>query len=103
MANTDSAVPACCRRAGKHHCAMAGDSTRTSASGVAIRAASESCPFYLIGRALPAQIRLALLAGSAILLLLLFSGRNVLPELNRGYARYLHFLLPQRGPPAFVL
>ena len=41
-----SVLPACCRRNGKHHCAMGGESSQLAAShGETTVAAQDSCPF----------------------------------------------------------
>ena len=42
----DAGVPACCRRAGKHHCLMqAGEAGRASEATREMRAAGEACPY----------------------------------------------------------
>src|SRR5271154_5425521 len=44
LANTDSDLPACCRRSGQHHCAMAGMADKAAAS--AGRPAQPKCPLF---------------------------------------------------------
>jgi len=44
----ESALPACCRRDGKHRCGMAlrlGSSTEDQTEGAAVRTAAEPCPY----------------------------------------------------------
>jgi hypothetical protein len=43
--NAAESLPACCRRAGAHHCAMPETQRVTRTSGVAIAAKPEPCPF----------------------------------------------------------
>jgi len=45
VADSDATLPACCRRAGKLHCAMAGTSGGQSSSGPAF-AAGGRCPYF---------------------------------------------------------
>lgn len=44
LAGADSDLPACCRRDGKHHCAMTG--MAEAASGIAIQAIQPKCPLF---------------------------------------------------------
>lgn len=48
-------LPACCRRSGKHHCAMMGmmdrDMAESPSSGPAVDALRTRCPFFLNGGA----------------------------------------------------
>jgi hypothetical protein len=41
----ESNLPACCRRAGIHHCSMSA-SANTPTNGVGFSAAKQKCPFY---------------------------------------------------------
>lgn len=43
--SADSRLPECCRRAGKHHCAMSSD-TGHSAPGVVFTSVRDRCPLY---------------------------------------------------------
>ena len=43
--DTESSVPACCRRAGKHHCAMRG-MERLGGGVPGFRSVSEKCPLF---------------------------------------------------------
>jgi hypothetical protein len=47
FADSESALPACCRRDGKHHCVMTGAAMDSDAGGVpAIDAVRAKCPCY---------------------------------------------------------
>jgi hypothetical protein len=54
LADADSNIPACCRRAGKHACELAGH--RHHSSGP--RIATEACPQFPGVRAIPASAKL---------------------------------------------
>lgn len=41
----ESSLPACCRRHGKHHCAMTGQTEQASSGGETTLAANDTCPF----------------------------------------------------------
>ena len=49
--DADSNLPACCRRAGKHHCAMT--ASQLGASGPAVQ--TGRCPVFPAGEAVPAN------------------------------------------------
>lgn len=45
FASTDSQLPECCRRSGKHHCSMR-QSSEQQPSGSAFRSIPEKCPYF---------------------------------------------------------
>jgi hypothetical protein len=51
----DASLPACCRRHGAHHCAMATDSTTQPAQSSAFTA-SAHCPMFPRGNASPSPV-----------------------------------------------
>jgi hypothetical protein len=57
-----SELPTCCRRAGKHHCAMAAIQSESS-SGPVLQ--TGRCPFFPVGQAVPANRTVSLAAASA--------------------------------------
>jgi hypothetical protein len=59
-ATEDAAAPACCRREGKHHCAMAAP----SAGGLEVRDAKSTCPLYSKSTAVPSEFKVAPVSGS---------------------------------------
>jgi hypothetical protein len=62
LAGSESQLPACCRRLGQHHC----DATQgvNQASGSSVQAGGQKCPFFPLGRAVPAHAK-ALFRGTA--------------------------------------
>src|SRR4029077_12017147 len=49
FAASESQLPDCCRRLGKHHCAMIGASTQDESSGTALKNVGDKCPFFPVG------------------------------------------------------
>jgi len=100
-ANVQSGVPACCRRAGKHHCAMAGDASASHADsqGAALRASRDQCPFYLMGRAIAPETRSAPVVSAFLLFVFLVASGPVWQGREAADHHRFNFSLPQRGPP----
>jgi hypothetical protein len=44
--NSDANLPACCRRNGKHHCAMSMEMAQAMLAGTQVRALPMKCPLY---------------------------------------------------------
>jgi len=99
----DARLPACCRRHGAHHCAMAGESSQgpQSGSGPSIQAPSRCSQFPSSAPATTAPA-FALAAGPAGfpgLLVEMFSARALRPAPRLSY---LH-APSDRGPPSSQL
>jgi hypothetical protein len=45
FAETQSTLPACCRRDGKHHCSMAADARAVAPDGTTVASKAQTCPF----------------------------------------------------------
>jgi hypothetical protein len=54
FADSESQLPACCRRLGQHHCDALQDVERQQSSGSVIRNVSPKCPFFPLAHAVPA-------------------------------------------------
>lgn len=64
FAKADSKLPACCRRDGKHRCAMMSMADEQEpSSGLAAKAAQPKCPNYPKAGAVPAHSKTVLLKG----------------------------------------
>jgi hypothetical protein len=96
--NGDSSLPECCRRGGKHHCAMS-DMEQESPGGSALKAIQPRCPLFpgsstapgFAGTILPAALRLFIAPQSFT---------TPLHASNDVYTVYRGFSVPKRGPPS---
>ncbi|HLY20137.1 MAG TPA: hypothetical protein VKR61_23075 [Bryobacteraceae bacterium] len=61
-ADADADLPACCRRDGKHHCAMM--TAEPVSSGVTVKAAAAKCPFFPKGGAVLPHSGAAMISGA---------------------------------------
>jgi hypothetical protein len=96
----ESRLPACCRRNGKHHCAMDSmESQATDSNGVATVSALDSCPFMPHAMASTAPSVAAIVASAA-------NSSALASELRVEHAIVTAAQMserrswPQRGPPA---
>ncbi len=94
----ESRVPACCRRNGKHHCALSGGMEQPSSEGETAFAANDTCPFAPQSMAVTAPTMAAVLHPSlgaaqleSELCVLLAAVTFVLLASRRSQ--------PKRGPP----
>jgi hypothetical protein len=97
-ADPDAKLPACCRRNGKHHCAMAAGSSASPEPGFK---ANDKCPLYP-GAALSTSVVPAIAPPAAALTAILCGGDNLLRSRHRLAipAERLRAHL-KRGPPFF--
>jgi len=99
FAASDSQLPECCRRLGKHRCAIAGGADSQSATA-SLRTITDRCPYFPAGPAVPVYPYHALLNASRMAL-------NSPPAVSvrsaqtfvaaRNVLRHAH---QKRGPPA---
>lgn len=102
-ADADSRLPACCRRDGKHHCAMMNmdqDAAQAQSSGLAVRAATTRCPFFPKGGAVLPQSGAALLAAAQPARVSVLFRMAVLAEAAAGYRFSFDRSHHKRGPPS---
>jgi len=96
-------LPACCRRGGKHHCAMMDrDMAEAPSSGVAIDTLRVKCPFFPNGGATvpecgPALLTASQTAGVAVVSLIADRTRT-----EAGYRISLSRSHHKRGPPILL-
>ncbi len=67
LADSAPNVPACCRRDGKHHCAMMDSPGEPSSStGPALNAVQQKCPLFPKGGAVPAASKIVFRKSPAV-------------------------------------
>ena len=103
-ANSDSKLPDCCRKDGKHHCSMDGSmGSGVEGPGTAFTGLAAKCPLYPAGSSAPGQNELTVFAPSIPLGLPVAIGPAAAsrsfspPQIDP--LRYAH----KRGPPAPLL
>lgn len=100
----DAGLPACCRRHGKHHCAMMDFYLKSVASGApVVRYIPEHCPFYPHSKTVPAVSSHAGLAPSAAFFAAVVSHTAVRPQTHAVYSLSLDRSRQKRGPPTHFL
>jgi hypothetical protein len=97
LANTDSSLPTCCRRNGKHHCSMM--SMGSPSPGPAVRTIQPKCPYYPAANTIPGEPAVALLGISPAVFPLLFSRPAGQARAAAGYRISFSRSRQMRGPP----
>ena len=100
LADTDSNLPACCRRNGKHRCSMMAD--RQFSSGPAVTALQPKCPYYPAATTGIFAPNAAVLRRSPAVFALLFSRPAGQARTEAGYRISFSRSRQKRGPPAFL-
>jgi hypothetical protein len=91
-----SSLPACCRRAGKHGCAM----THQSTSGPALQTAQ--CPLFPSAGAMPAQAKANGVANTAATVSAIVSHSAIQLQSEVRYRISYNRSSQKRGPPSFL-
>jgi len=100
----DSGLPACCRRHGKHHCAMMDRYLEYSALGAPqFRTTPQHCPFYPHSKTASIVSSDAGLAPSSALFSVVVSHPSVRPQTHAVYRLSLDRSRQKRGPPTHFL
>jgi hypothetical protein len=98
FADAASNLPECCRRGGKHHCAMTLDDA--SSTGVAFRSTQARCPLYPGSPSSPACQFAAILRNSRAIFGAVASHPAIQLQTEAGYRISLGRSTQKRGPPA---
>lgn len=104
VASPESKLPACCRRDGKHHCAMRGSTAQAESkpSGAIFEPKSDKCPFYPMGSLAPSSAHAALLPASALLHLPAYVP-DLAASTDLRQVEAETWSANERGPPALLL
>ena len=94
--DADSKLPACCRRAGAHRCALIGNQAE-SPSGVSVQTAR--CPFFPTATGVPANRTVSLPGNFRTVFVGLFSHRASRPQTEVLYRISYSRAGQKRGPP----
>ncbi|HUB78257.1 MAG TPA: hypothetical protein VMB03_05645 [Bryobacteraceae bacterium] len=97
FADAESNLPECCRRGGKHHCAMMMDDAPVT--GVSFRSAHARCPLYPGISATPAGDYVAVLNSSVLLFGALVSHPAIFVQTEAVYRISFSRERQKRGPP----
>jgi hypothetical protein len=101
--DAESNLPSCCRRAGKHHCAMIGMADgQDLSSGAAARATREKCPKFPTSGAVPGYSKTVLLKSALTLSASLTSLPAVQSQAEARYRASFSRSRQKRGPPILL-
>jgi hypothetical protein len=100
FADAESQLPECCRRGGKHHCAMTMDEA-APASGVTFRSIPQRCPLYCGALSAPGDY-VAVLKSSGAVFGALVSHPAIQLQVEAGYRISFSRSAQKRGPPVIL-
>ena len=100
FADSGPAVPPCCRKSGKHHCAMkiAGDQNDSSAP--AVKNDRTTCPLYPRAGVTPASGKMVAARVAFLFFASVVSHPTAHPQAEALYRILFNRACPKRGPPA---
>jgi hypothetical protein len=99
-AGAESNLPECCRRGGKHHCAMMMD--QAPATGASLRPIQPRCPLYPGAPATPARQLVAVLKSSCTIFDAVVSHPAIHVRTEAGYRISFGRSSQKRGPPVVL-
>ncbi|MGI8745430.1 MAG: hypothetical protein ACR2NN_23230 [Bryobacteraceae bacterium] len=100
FAGADSKLPACCRRDGKHRCAMMNMAGQEeSSSGLAVNAARQKCPNYPKAGAVQAYSKTVLLTSFQTMSALTLRHPAIQKQTETHYPISFSRSRQKRGPP----
>jgi hypothetical protein len=99
--DAESQLPECCRRVGKHHCAMSTEQP-ASTTGASFGSNQARCPLYPGGLSAPASGYAAILKGFGAVFGALASHPSVHAQTEAGYRISFGRSAYKRGPPVVL-
>ena len=98
-AGTESRLPECCRRLGRHHCSMNQNGGQPPSSDSTLTSVSGKCPYFPPGRAVPPQGKASLRGTAQTVIALLVSHSAGLGQTEARHCVSFGRSHPKRGPP----
>jgi hypothetical protein len=98
FADAEPNLPECCRRNGKHHCAMTSDEAASNASAIP-QLVQQRCPSYPGALSTPAGGSVAVLKGSGAIFGAAVSNPAIQLQIEAGYRLSFSKSTHKRGPP----
>ena len=99
FAETESRLPACCRRNGAHHCIEA---SRTAAPGLVSQIVGDKCPLYPVTAAPPVSPSAALHANASAIVARLVSHSSIRFQTEARFRSSCIRSRLKRGPPSLL-
>jgi hypothetical protein len=103
LAGVISQTPECCKRLGKHHCSMGSGDAQQESSGSAINKTPARCPYYSVGRAVPAHGKVPLPRAAQMTFALVISHPAGHAQTEARYRISFSRSAQKRGPPRFSI
>ena len=99
-ADPDSALPECCRKAGKHHCSMSTDADQSDEeSGPALKSNATACPLFPQFKAAPARASFITAPDAALFFAAIVSHPTAHAQIEARYRVSFTRAWQKRGPP----
>lgn len=103
FADSESKLPACCRRDGKHHCSMTSVTDGPSrASSLALKGTPTKCPLFPTGKAIPAAGKASVPLPTYVSLAPVLSHPTAVVQTEARYRVSFSRAWQERGPPSPV-
>jgi hypothetical protein len=100
FADSPSNLPSCCRREGKHHCAMI--SMAAAPSGPAVGATHQKCPYFPKPGSGPTYSKTVLVNAALTIFASISSHPAVQPQTEARYRTSFSRSRQKRGPPVLL-